>query len=256
MEEKIGKKAEGEGCEHLHHLLLQQPSTGPFTRWPTLSSARPRVRDAKGPAWEATSFPNHTNTLSFDFAQEAARQFWMSERQHDADGVQTVASPPASEPAAHCPTRREAGHLRVHQELQQAIGNGPLIANAGEDMPGVNAAQIEGFKADNASINLLRRSIANGKITEAHAGYGEDGSADDHCSRGITNSLAAFLIGAGPRAYYACSRGWKVQEDPVQDAWHAEYEKPLASRGATRCTMRRTRRGGASLTPVRAARRW
>ena len=68
--------------------------------------------------------------------------------------------------------------------------------------------------------------MANGKITEAHAGYKQD-DADDHCVHDITNSLAAFLIGAGERCYYTCSRGWKVQEDPVADSWHTEYDKPL-----------------------------
>ena len=42
-------------------------------------------------------------------------------------------------------------------------------------------------------------------------------------------AAAAFLIGAGERSYYTCSRGWKVQEDPVAQAWHPEYDKPLGT---------------------------
>ena len=38
-----------------------------------------------------------------------------------------------------------------------------------------------------------------------------------------------LLIGAGERSYYTCSRGWKVQEDPVAQAWHPEYDKPLGT---------------------------
>ena len=175
------------------------------------------------------TFPNHTGMLSFDFAQSAVRDFWASEcvnmtRTGVVDGCFSDRSV-----GGNCEKTPEfaAGHLRVHQELQRALGNGVLIANAGFDMPGVSGTQIEGFKADEASIKTLQQCVANGKITEAHAGYGADG-ADDHCGN-ITNSLAAFLIGAGPRSYYACSRGWKVQEDPIGSVWHPEYEKPLGS---------------------------
>jgi len=197
------------------------------------------VRDVHGAACRMSgdaSFPNHTGMLSFDFAQAGARAFWASEcvnmtKTGYVDGCFSDRS--TGQPGKACAlpnkTAFDEGHLLVHQQLQRALGNGPLIANAGEAMPGVNAAQIEGFKAENASIALLLESVANGKITEAHAGYGEDGGADDHCLKGITNSLAAFLIGAGERSYYACSRGWKVQEDPVAGAWHPEYDKPLGA---------------------------
>jgi hypothetical protein len=213
----------------LHHDFLQHPEW-----W---------VRDTQGAVCRMNgdgTFPNHTDMLSFDFTQEGARAFWASEcynmtQTGVVDGCFSDRS--VGNPGKSCvlpnKTAFEAGHLLVHQQLQALIGDGPLIANAGLDMPGVNAVQLEGFKADNRSIALLLEAVAHGKITEAHAGYGEDGSADDHCSKGITNSLAAFLIGAGPRCYYACSRGWKVQEDPVADAWRPEYDKQLgAPKGA------------------------
>lgn len=122
-----------------------------------------------------------------------------------------------------------AGHLKVHQELQQQLGldKGPLIANGGETMPGVNGAMIENFRADNASLQLLFEAVAQGKIVEAHAGYGQDGT-DNHCE-GVTNSLSAFLIGAGERSYYGCSRGWKIAEDPMDTVWHAEYDYKLGA---------------------------
>ena len=59
--------------------------------------------------------------------------------------------------------------------------------------------------------------------------------ADNHCE-GITNSLAAFLIGAGEGSFYACSTDWAV--DPLWPApghpsdwmtWHAEYSRPLGT---------------------------
>ena len=183
------------------------------------------------------SFPNHTNMLVFDFAQKAVRDFWASEcvnmtQTGFVDGCFSDRSPSNDhDMSAPCGAGHDfaAGHVTVLQDLQRQLGNGVLIANHAYNLSGVNAVQIEGFKADEASIRTLQQCVANGKITEAHAGYGEDGTEDNHCVNGIENSLAAFLIGAGSRSYYTCSRGWKIQEDPVEKAWHPEYDKPLGA---------------------------
>jgi hypothetical protein len=65
-------------------------------------------------------------------------------------------------------TAFEAAHTQVYQELQKAIGNGSLIAIHAYNMESVHAVQIEDFKADEASIQILINCVANGKITEAH----------------------------------------------------------------------------------------
>ena len=187
------------------------------------------------------TFPNHTDMLTFDFAQQATRDFWASEcynmtQTGFVDGCfsdRAVGGIRSCNLSAAHSAAYDAGHIAVHQQLQELIGNGPLIANGAIDMPGVNAVQIENFKADNVSIVKLLECVANGKIVEAHAGYGVDGDADDHCSKGIVNSLAAFLIGAGERSYYACSQGWKIQMDPVEEAWKPEYDKPLGAPNAS-----------------------
>lgn len=44
------------------------------------------------------------------------------------------------------------------------------MANHAYTMPGVGAAMIESFSADEASIQLLNDTAALGKIVEAHAG--------------------------------------------------------------------------------------
>jgi len=41
--------------------------------------------------------------------------------------------------------------------------------------------------------------------------------------------LAVFLIAAGEMSYYGCSSHWSTLDDPVESAWHAEYEKPLGT---------------------------
>jgi len=179
------------------------------------------------------SFPNHTNMLAFDFAQSAVRDFWANEclsvtKTGYVDGC-------FSDRATGVPCGDDndykTGHLKVHQDLQAALGDGVLISNNAV-LDGVGATMMEGFKANEASIKALMQASKAGKLVQAHAGYGSDG-ADDHCSKGITNSLAAFLIGAGERSYYACSRGWKVQADPIDKVWRPEYDQSLGKpRGA------------------------
>merc|ERR1719323_2276380 len=72
----------------------------------------------------------------------------------------------------------------------------------------------------------LMHAVADGKMVFVHAGYESDGK-DNHCWNGVTNSLAAFLIGAGPNSYYTCSRGWTIETSPIDEVWHPEYEKKL-----------------------------
>ena len=206
----------------LHALMLQHPEL-----W---------ARDAKGAVCRSDgdgSFPNHTNMLSFDFRQQAARDLWAAAclnatRTGFVDGCFSDRSDGVPACKLADPSAFREGHLAVHQELQAALGAGPLIANNAL-LPGVNATMIEGFVANEASILQLQRAAASGRLVQAHAGYGEDGTADEHCSKGVTNSLAAFLIGAGERSYYGCSHGWKVQADPIEDAWRPEYDRPLGT---------------------------
>jgi hypothetical protein len=151
---------------------------------------------------DAVARARHFNNGS-QLAQQATRDFWASEcynmtQTGFVDGCfsdRAVGGIRSCNLSAAHSAAYDAGHIAVHQQLQELIGNGPLIANGAIDMPGVNAVQIEDFKADNVSIVKLLECVANGKIVEAHAGYGVDGDADDHCSKGIVNSLAAFLIG-------------------------------------------------------------
>jgi hypothetical protein len=209
----------------LHEELLRQPKL-----W---------VRDSTGTPCRSSgdpSFPNHTAMLSFDFAQAGGRSLWASACLNaTSSGVVDGCFSDRANGRPSCykglPTKAAAykdGQLKVHQDLQASLENGLLIANNAV-LPGVRATMIEGFKADEASILKLQAAAAAGKLVQAHAGYGEDGSADDHCSKGVTNSLSAFLIGAGEHSYYGCSRGWKVQADPVEAAWRPEYERPLGT---------------------------
>jgi hypothetical protein len=70
------------------------------------------------------------------------------------------------------------------------------------------------LQASEANIVLLNETAGLGKLVQAHAGYSVD-AADDHCSSGVENSLAAFLIGARENSFYGCSQHWDVGDDPI-----------------------------------------
>jgi len=166
-------------------------------------------------------FPNHTDMLVFDFAQKDVRDFWASEclNMTKTGVVDGCFSDRADGTPCGAGQEYKDGHIQVHRELQQALGDGVLIANHAYTMPGVNAVMIEYFKNDEQSIKDLMLTVKNGKMTFAHASWA--------CTKDLTDTLAAFLIGAGARSYYACSRGWKVQADPIESAWREEYDRDL-----------------------------
>lgn len=95
------------------------------------------------------------------------------------------------------------------------------------------AIMLEDFGANESCVLMLRAAAAAGTLVEAHAGDVVSGS-DAHCNR-TTNALSAFLIGAGERAYFACSPGqwtsspdWPRVPDPWLDA-RPEYARPLGA---------------------------
>ena len=78
------------------------------------------------------TFPNHTDMLVFDFAQQAVRDFWSSEclnmtQTGFVDGCFSDRSPMSnSDMSAPCDAGPAfaAGHVAVLQELQKELGNG------------------------------------------------------------------------------------------------------------------------------------
>ncbi|XP_062514276.1 uncharacterized protein LOC134189897 isoform X2 [Corticium candelabrum] len=172
--------------------------------------------------------------LVFDFSQEEVRNFWLSDciNATKTGSIEGCFADRAGEDSfkknSLTKDKEEAyskGHVQVLQDLQRALGDNVLIAN-NDLVPGVGATMIEGFGADENSIKHLQESSKQGKLVQAHAGYHPDGQ-DNHC-KNITNSLAAFLIGAGNYSYYGCSRGWSVSPSNMDWlVWHPEYDKPL-----------------------------
>jgi hypothetical protein len=130
-----------------------------------------------------------------------------------------------------------AGHdTMLADVVSQLDGAGKLalLNNNGNFSLGSSIVRmVEDFAATETCISALRDFAAAGLSVEAHAGYFEDGT-DKFCASPPVNSLAAFLIGAGAGAYYACAPGWS--SDPrwpaVADPWLdplPQYARPLGA---------------------------
>ncbi|XP_065183723.1 uncharacterized protein LOC135814525 [Sycon ciliatum] len=115
-----------------------------------------------------------------------------------------------------------ASHVTTLQAFQEQLKRGPLIANHGYGMPGVNAAMIEVFRPTEEDIMLLQWTADRGKLVEAHM-VGGDCTTDE----GIQDHLAAFLIGAGNYSYFGC--GPWFTSTSIDSQWKASYDKPLGA---------------------------
>ena len=74
---------------------------------------------------------------------------------------------------------------------------------------------IEGFGPNNASINQLLLSATNSRGVQAHG-------------RGSEDDVAAFLVGAGYRAYFGMG-GWSQKSPTFEDHWMPQFEMPLGT---------------------------
>eukprot|EP00656_Telonema_subtile_P035929 TRINITY_DN39884_c0_g1_i1.p1 TRINITY_DN39884_c0_g1~~TRINITY_DN39884_c0_g1_i1.p1 ORF type:complete len:358 (+),score=63.78 TRINITY_DN39884_c0_g1_i1:102-1175(+) len=120
---------------------------------------------------------------------------------------------------------------QLNTELE-ATANFAINNNQG-NLLGQRAAMIEDFAASEHCITKLQQLAGKGVLVQAHAGDLPDGS-DNHCSAGITNSLTAFLIGAGTHSYYRCWPNWMSEPEWPEKHdfwldWLAEYDRPLGA---------------------------
>jgi len=69
---------------------------------------------------------------------------------------------------------------------------------------------------------MLETLAERGFTVQARAGhFPVGGAAKNPCTNGDTNSLAAFLVGAGNYSYYHCSATWATADrwPAVPDQW-------------------------------------
>ena len=115
------------------------------------------------------------------------------------------------------------GLLTLTQDVQEKLGNDKLLIGKVPDQPYVKAVQIEFFESNNDSINNLMEGVKNGKVMQAHVGL----SKNNNCKGDITNTLAAFLIGAGKYSYYGCGDWHASGNDNTPWYWRPEFDHPL-----------------------------
>ena len=183
------------------------------------------------------SFPQPPQgMLVFDFQQEIVQKLWADTclnmtKTGYIDGC--FADRPAQNSfkgynlTANQTANFKAGHTQTLLDVQKGLndtGLSVLISN-GFYAEGIVAVQLEGFAANQGSIKTLQGYAQKGLLVQAHAGYAQNGN-DNHCED-ITNSLAAFLIGAEKYSYYGCSRGWYIEPDWI--VWHEQYDKKLGA---------------------------
>lgn len=123
-----------------------------------------------------------------------------------------------------------AAHLVALAQLAEELAkmDGYAIFNhLGVSTYNTRAMMIEDFVGSEKCINVLQTIASRGLTIQAHAG---DQPPENQCLHGDTNSLAAFLIGAGNYSYYHCSAGqtrwssnpaWPAQPDSWLD-WCGE----------------------------------
>jgi hypothetical protein len=143
------------------------------------------------------------------------------------EGIQTW---PSTSPVA---VAYRAAHLQALSDLDAALGpTGYSIYNhLGVTAYHTSAMMIEDFVGTEKCITTLQTVAARGLTVQAHAGNLPTGNT---CVNGDTNSLAAFLIGAGNYSYYHCSVGWgsDAKWPAVPDSWLdwlPEYDMPLGA---------------------------
>jgi hypothetical protein len=125
----------------------------------------------------------------------------------------------------------DAGHATQLRNLTAALAARGKLALWNNNPGSPSALMIENFGANETCVLALRKAAAAGLVVEAHAGDPASGS-DAHCTN-TTNALSAFLVGAGERAYFACSNfqwvsdpAWPAAPDPWLDP-RPEYGRPL-----------------------------
>ena len=119
------------------------------------------------------------------------------------------------------------GHDQAVWTLNTALGDGTMIANGGQT-PLASGFMIESFTPDDYSE--IQAGVKAGVVTQVHTSYYLGPKNPD-----VRDSLAGFLIGTGPFAYFSGPYAWSIAQtwsdplgiDDVRMRWLPEFDKPL-----------------------------
>jgi len=185
--------------------------------------------------WQNCAGWNHMPV--FDFSLKKVRDLWASEcinvtQSGVVDGCfadRAVDGTPANQLNNSKKEAYIAGHYQVLQDLQSAIGQGPLISNHAygpphDNLTGVRASMIEGCSPSESSIKDLQICAQNKRICQCHA------------TGNILDALSSFLIGAYSGDGYASYFGFgpwnsaqEYSESWANGYWPYYFDKPLGS---------------------------
>jgi arylsulfatase A-like enzyme len=125
-----------------------------------------------------------------------------------------------------------AGLRAMTTRAQEVVGRSSFIVGKTAIQPGVGALQIEGFAANNDSINAMQMGVRLGKLVEGHIGMGGSSGGVAHPGCGVPTTtaaaqmmedhLATFLIAAGPYCYLGCGEWNSIKGDGmgfIDNAW-------------------------------------
>lgn len=115
-----------------------------------------------------------------------------------------------------------AGATLLGPKLAEALGNDTIrFINPGQvfsSFPGYSANSIEFFEPSDDNIKFLQSIIGTFPTIEVHSYIGDN--------LGLFNAtLAAYLIGVGPGAYFGAGAQWAQCDDWLIPHW--EYQEPL-----------------------------
>jgi hypothetical protein len=170
----------------------------------------------------------------FGFADAATRAWFAAAcaalvATGDVDGCFMDRAGHASFPGLGNATAYNAGKDLMLADLQRTLdaSHGFVVGNAYAPPP-VRAEMVEFFSASADDIEALAALADSGLIVQAHS---YSGCSD---AKAFTSALAAFLMGAGEKSFFACADGWEV--NPLWPAvqtdwltWHDEYDRPLGA---------------------------
>lgn len=199
---------------------------------------------------DRTFNPPKRGMLVFDHAVPALRDYWKSVCINaTATGFVDGCFSDSSQPNTHGTQGHlnaadeaafEAGKVQTMSELTQFFGGTPGKPYAGSDgvligktvtQEGINAVQIEMFKAGEAEILELMQGAKQGYLVQAHAAVTTTPSkAGCNDLEAMTDVIAAFLIGAGDDSYFGSGLWISPGIEDIEQRWCPElFERPIGA---------------------------
>jgi len=188
--------------------------------------------------------PPPEGMLVFDHSKPEVRDFWISVCLDGTKaGLVDGCFSDSSQVGSHGTNKSldesdseafELGKIETMAELTRHFGGKPgkpwkgstgVLIGKKDNQEGINAFQIEQFHADKKDLKALMRGVEQGYLVQAHAGAAYKCGCP--C---MTDTLAAFLIGAGEYSYYGTG-GWIAESlVDVELQWCRDYfERPLGA---------------------------